>query len=218
MIAALVTSILVTLSPAPRHGLELTTEPARALVFVDGRFMGATSAAGPLRVVLPKGSCQIRVAEAGFSDGVYDITLQPGRIVQATVTLTPLSKRWVREETPIRLSVGQPVRGRVRPGQVIRYVITEPAAPHRMLVGLRGNLRYKVLDPDGREIRVEKIDRPTGTPGGVFHVYRGPKGGDYVLEVRGNPGPYSFRFVAGLPALVETDVPEHEGRRLPPPK
>lgn len=215
-----------TAGPAEIAGISILSDPAPALVFLDGVFIGETHSAQPLEVTARPGSIQVRISEAGHIDTVFNTLLVAGSMRSFKATLaragvspsvaTPLTA------TPIRLSVGQTVRGILcadAAGTVapVRYVIDEATAPHRLLTLLNGVIGCKITDADGKEIALQKLEKPLpGTPGRGFFEYRGNGAGRYCIEIAGKAGPFSFRFGQGLPPLSNTNKPGLKGRREAP--
>lgn len=203
-------------------GVSVQSDPAPAMVFLNGVFVGETAQGKPLLVVASPGDVQLRIGEAGRLDAVFDTSLERGITRSFMAVLAATDEAWPVPTSPIRLSVGQPVRGKLvtdAAGKVqpLRYVIDEPAAPHRLLTLIKGSIGCRITDPEGKEVVMSRMAKNIeGSPGHAFYEYRGVGAGRYIMEITGNPGPFSFRFAQGLPPHASPDKPGPKGRREPP--
>jgi hypothetical protein len=208
---------------APALGsLRLRGEPAPALVFVDGRFVGELSPKGELEIVRAAGPCEVRVSEAGYLDAVETIGVEAGVATSVEITLAKFRSSAKAPEC-ITLGVGQPARVALvkNPEGVVlpqRYLIHEEFIPRRLLVVNAGkDIRFEVLDPDGKAVAVRAAARPEGSPGSVFFEFDGSKPGDYTMLVHGAAGPCSFRYLQAPPPRTTTATdPALKLRRVAP--
>lgn len=205
----------------PVAGLSVTTDPAPALVFLDGAFIG--EAAGPLVIHTSPGAHQLRVSESGHLDLVSEVKLTEGKCTSVQVTLPASTEAWPTPSAPMAMAVGQVLRGKLARGPdgngvPVRYCVDELAAPHRMLTRFMGECVASVTAPDGKPLALTPMPVTLpGVPGSNHHEYKGADPGRYIIEISGKPGTFSFRFGPGLPQLSASDQPGLKGRRLPPP-
>lgn len=199
----------------PVGAIALRSDPAPALVFFDGRFVGQTSTHGPLEITAAPGAHQIRLSESGRLDAIFEATLETGVVRDVTATLPAPEAPWTAPDV-VKIAVGQPVRTKLGAKPIV-YEADEAFVPRRMLVVTAGSPTFAVEGPDGRSVDVRPLTpRPAGTPGNAFFVYEGATPGRYRISVAGKPGRASWRFVQALSDLAETDDPKSKGRRKPP--
>jgi hypothetical protein len=209
--------------PAAALGsLRLRGDPAPALVFVDGRFVGELSAKGELEIVREAGPCEVRVSEAGYLDAVETIGVEAGVATAVEITLAKFHGS-AKVPDRITLGVGQPARVALvkNPEGVVlpqRYLIHEEFIPRRLLVVNAGtDIRFEVLDPDGKAVSVRAVPRPEGSPGATFFEFDGSRPGDYTMLVHGAAGPCSFRYLQAPPPRTTTATePALKLRRVAP--
>lgn len=198
--------------------LEIRSTPASALVHLDGRFIGETSRDGPLRVVRPSGTFQIRLGKAHFLDGVHEVDLPARSVLELHATLATEPRDWKRSSDPIEIGVGQVLRGAVGGGEntklgPVRYVAREPEPTRRVLVIQAGRPRLAVNDPDGNALTLRELEPGIeGMPGTRFLEFDVERAGDYTIEVRG-AGTYSVRYVTGVPPRSTATDPRLARRR-----
>jgi len=90
VLVVLVASVVFASSGAPRGTIELTTEPAGALVSIDGRVMETRT---PLRATLTAGAHEIELSYEGFEAQRFSVDVAAGQTVdRGTVALMPVSE------------------------------------------------------------------------------------------------------------------------------
>lgn len=207
-------------TPKALGAISISTEPAPALVFIDGVFIGQSSKDAPIVVTREAGRVQLRATEAGFLDALADVEIEAGITKSLAVALAEQKDKWAAPTTPILLGVGQVVRGALpRPGSEVRFLIAEEYVPERMLTIVAGTLRFEVTGPDGKKIEITSVpaDESQGRPPGREYVqYKGTAPGSYTLVVTGSPGPFAFRFVQALRKPQVSADPNEPGRRAAP--
>ena len=163
--------------------LDLTSTPTAASVFLDGRYIGETGPEGPLRVVQPAGSYQLRLSTLGHLDFAGQITLRPGLRATARVDLEPDSGHGPLRTEAVKIDVGQVVRDKIVVSR--EEDLAERPRPFHILTfeGRPGQERNLVL-----HYGQGAVDARVQAPDGTILPMR-PE-----TKVNGNPPEYRMRF------------------------
>jgi len=155
--------------------IEIVSTPAGAEVYVDGEYQGIT----PLNITVSPGAHSVQLTRPGYEDYSTTVTVEAGKTVILTVSLTPKPGTLVVDSTPSGASVyvdgsyqgTTPLTVKVQPG------------PHEVNVTLKGYEPYTktVNVPPGGTVRMAaKLEKKPAA--GTLQVNSEPPGASVYVD------------------------------------